>query len=569
MEHEKRAGDGAELGCSARGEMDSGSPPRTAGELHAWLRAQLGLTVPRVPIIEGHAAPFAYLVHTFFEGRGGLGEPLAEGRAPQGAAPDCVVWANRGGGKTFLGAVATLLDLVFKPGIEVRILGGSMEQSKRMHAHLRRLFDLRLRPALAALVDGRITDTRLRLHNGSVVELLSQSQTSVRGTRVQKLRCDEVDLFTRDVWEAAQLTTRSARCGAWDVRGSVECLSTMHLTHGVMHDLLEECRAGNRTLFRWGVVDTLERCGGEHRCEGAAGGRACVLLPECAGRAKQRDPGDAGHISVSDAAALKRRVSKATWDAEMLCNRPKRSDAVLPEFDRAKHVVEVLPFEVDAPRVGGHDGMCGRTEGGEQAHHPLTWLAGMDFGWRSPTVVLWAALDAAGTLFIVDERCERGVMLEEHIAAIKRGLKRNEGEDPGARAVDVESDPRPREGWPAAAWIGVDPAGENAHEQTGMSNIEAMRGAGLVVKSRRMFVRDGLNLIRARLAPADGSAPRLVVHARCRTLIESLERYHFPVDDLQSEKPVKRDGFDHAVDALKYLLQNLDKPYRTVLRRYV
>jgi hypothetical protein len=238
-------------------EIDTSLPPETPDALHAWLREHLGLTVPRTAIVEGHTPPFAYLAHAFFEGRAG----------PVPATPDCVVWANRGGGKTFLGAVATLLDLVFKPGVEVRILGGSMEQSKRMHAHLRRLFDPRLRPALAALVDGRITDTRLRLTNGSVVELLAQSQTSVRGTRVQKLRCDEVDLFSRDVWEAAQLTTRSARCGTWDVTGSVECLSTMHITHGVMHDLLDECKAGTRTLFRWGVVDALERCGDEHSCE--------------------------------------------------------------------------------------------------------------------------------------------------------------------------------------------------------------------------------------------------------------------------------------------------------------
>ena len=103
-----------------------------------------------------------------------------------------------------------MLDLIFKPGIEVRILGGSMEQSKRMHAHLSGLFR---HQAIAGMLDGKITQTRVRLTNGSACELLAQSQTSVRGTRVQKLRCDEVELFDPDGWGAAQLATRSKQCG--------------------------------------------------------------------------------------------------------------------------------------------------------------------------------------------------------------------------------------------------------------------------------------------------------------------------------------------------------------------
>ena len=49
---------------------------------------------------------------------------------------DCVIWANRAGGKTQLAAVATLLDCVFKPKCHVRILGGSGEQSSRMYEYM-------------------------------------------------------------------------------------------------------------------------------------------------------------------------------------------------------------------------------------------------------------------------------------------------------------------------------------------------------------------------------------------------------------------------------------------------
>ena len=90
------------------------SVPETPDELHAWLADTLSITIPRSPIIDGNCAPFDYLCHAFFENR-----------KPR----DALVWANRGGGKTFLGALATALDLAFKPGIEIRILAGSLEQA--------------------------------------------------------------------------------------------------------------------------------------------------------------------------------------------------------------------------------------------------------------------------------------------------------------------------------------------------------------------------------------------------------------------------------------------------------
>ena len=240
--------------------------PQTPNQLHEWLRCVLGVEVPRAPTEPGSSAPFDYLCHAFFEGA-----------APE--SPDGVVWANRGGGKTFYAAVATLLDLAFKPGIEVRILGGSLEQSGRAYEHLRRLFE---REEMRGLVDGAITERRLRLRNGSRAEILAQSEASVRGTRPQKLRCDEVDLFDPEVWEAAQLTTRSRVCGegagAVLVRGAVEAIGTMHRPRGLMASLT---RAGNgRRVFRWGFVDVLERCPQERACA------ACPLWDECAGRAK-------------------------------------------------------------------------------------------------------------------------------------------------------------------------------------------------------------------------------------------------------------------------------------------
>lgn len=449
-----------------------------------------------------------YIAHAFFDG-----EVPGTGTT----TPDCVVWACRGGGKTFLGAVATALDLLFKPGIEVRILAGSLEQASRMHGHLRKLFE---REDLKGELEGKITDRRIVLRSGSRVELLSSSQASVRGSRPQKLRCDEVELFDPEVWEAAQLTTRSAELGGRWVRGAVEALSTMHRPYGLMSKIVKE---PGRRMFKWNVMDVMERCEGR-----SLGGRCsngpesvCPLLNECKGSAERRG---VGHIRVADAITLKSRVSRAVWEAEMLCLRPNRGDCVLPEFDVSRHVVKGVPWEG-----------TGRS--------PQLWMGGMDFGFRSPTVFLWAA-EWEGVLYVVDERHETHQTLEAHI-----------------RAILESTNPRP-------AWVGADPAGKSRSLQSGVSDISCLEDAGLAVRARRCSVREGLALIRARLSPADGGPARLMIHERCVRLTEAMEKYHFDEERPENEEPVK-DGPDHAVDALRYLVTGLDRVFATVNDRWI
>jgi hypothetical protein len=199
--------------------------------------------MPLHSVCVAHGTPLDYLEYVFFE---------------KGPA-DSLVWACRGGGKTLLGAVATLLDMLFKPGVEIRILGGSQAQSDRMYQHLVRMVETRFRDQM---IRGgrlsRITQSGFGFANGSRVELLGQSETSVRGARVQKVRCDEVDLFDPKVWEAVQLTTRS-KPGPRQrtTRGTIEAFSTMNGPSGVMNRLIRENR---RKVFTWCIWYVIENC---------------------------------------------------------------------------------------------------------------------------------------------------------------------------------------------------------------------------------------------------------------------------------------------------------------------
>ncbi|MCZ6735220.1 MAG: hypothetical protein O7C65_05460 [Planctomycetota bacterium] len=497
--------------------------PATSNQLHAYIRVVLGFDIPRSSLAPGNDAPFAYVEHAYFEDR-----------LPR----DCVVWANRGGGKTQLGAIATLLDMLFKPGIQVRILGGSFEQSSKMYSYLKQLLESEV---FNDLIAGQLTGRAVELTNGSRVEVLSQSERAVRGLRVHRLRCDEVELFEPEVWEAVQMATRSGWCGSLYVRASIECLSTMHRPFGLMHRLVRDAQSSNRRVFRWSVLDTLRRCEPHRPCA------TCPLWTDCRGTAKQAN----GFIDIDDAIQQHARVSLPTWKSEMLCEQASRADTVYPEFDPKVHTSS---FEIDTshtrPPSGDQQSVTGVRRGGArqgvrqpQSHsNGGDWIGGIDFGYRSPTVLLWGWLNHEDILHIVDE-----------FAASERTTGQ----------VIAEANSR---GWPRPQWIGADPAGHQRNEHTGETTIGLWKRAGWPVRTRSLSVEAGLVAVRQRLQRADGSI-RLRIHRRCTRLIEALTMYHFPPGNPHCCVPVK-DGHDHAADALRYMIISLDREARSIKVRH-
>ncbi|MEM7680955.1 MAG: hypothetical protein AAF288_03270 [Planctomycetota bacterium] len=483
--------------------------PATPDELWALVHAWFDLDVGRSTLDPRSTPPMRYLDRSFFD--------------PQ----DLVVWASRGAGKTLLGAVATMLELAFRPGVQVRILAGSLEQGQRMYEHLRALAD---RPILRPALTAAPTQRRLELAHGSRVEVLAGSQRSVRGVRVHRLRCDEVDELDPDLWQAAQLTTLSQKqensidAGAHDtagpparsIPGSIEALSTLHRPHGLMADLTRKARADGR-LLRWNALDVAARCEPERPCEG------CPLWNDCRGRAKHAH----GFVPIEDLIQQRLRVSDATWDAEMMCRRPTRSDLVYPAFTPDRHVSPHAP----APGETGAD---------------LLALAGLDLGLRSPSVWLWALADRRqhpAPLYVLDELARQDTPLDAFLTEVS------------ARAAQA--------GWPRPEWVGVDPAGRARNLQTGMRDLDVLRAHGYRTRTPRIAIAAGVDRVRARLDHG-----RLRIHPRCEGLIQALEAYHFDRARPDKPEPVK-DGPDHWCDALRYLVGPLDSaPKAATVRQY-
>ena len=479
--------------------------------LHAWVKYFLHINVPSAPVCPHHDAPLDYLWHAYHEPAG-----------------DAVVWAPRGGGKTRLGAAATVLDLVHKPGVDVRILGGSLEQSVRFWEHL--LPDLERLRAYGVFGDrpARVGPGHVvELSNGSTAAAVAQSQRAVRGLHVQKLRCDEVELFDPRVWEAAQFVTRTRPCGDVRVAGCVEAISTLHEPYGLMDAVVERAKGGASParVIKWCVLDVLEKCPPERDCA------SCPLWDECRGVAKHKCD---GFYAIDDAIRAKQRSSVEKWDAEMLCNRPSVSGCVFPSFDEKVHVAGQLA--VGSGQLAGEPAAANRQP---PTANPMT-LA-LDFGFRNPFVCLWVAAGDDGVVHVVDEYVQEQRTLEEHLAEIE------------ARR------------WGKVRRVACDPAGGSRNDQTAESNVALLRRRGYTVRTRASRIADGLELIRCALKPAAG-VPRLFVAPHCRRLIKALRSYHYPRGG--GELPLKDGEHDHLIDALRYYFVNAQTGGRVEVREY-
>jgi len=283
-------------------------------ELLTFIEVFWGVHIPRAKVCPDHTPPAEYIINSFFE-----------------TVRDSVCWANRGGGKTFNGALVTWLDSLFKSHCETKILGGSGEQSLRMYEQILSL----LTPPFQHLVDGEALRTRTHLVNGSNIQILTASTKSVRGPHPQKLRLDEIDEFEDRIYEAALLIPKSAM----GIRASVQIYSTMHKAYGLMNRVVTEAAESGYRIFKWCVFDVMEKCTGRD-CT------ICALQEDCQGRARNAD----GFYPIEDAISAKRKVSQQTWESEMLCRMPSQEGLIYKEFDISVHVVDD-PF-LDDPTPG-------------------------------------------------------------------------------------------------------------------------------------------------------------------------------------------------------------------------
>jgi len=103
----------------------------------------------------------------------------------------------------------------------------------------------------------------------------------------------------------------------------------MHRAYGLMNRVISEAARSGYKVYKWCVFDVMEKCPDSRVFDD------CELWEDCQGKARQAD----GFYGIEDAISKKRKVSRETWESEMLCIMPSEEGLIYRKFDMSIHVV--------------------------------------------------------------------------------------------------------------------------------------------------------------------------------------------------------------------------------------
>lgn len=452
--------------CSRDPERPDDGENKDEGEDKLVSQFRSGLSITTNPVCQNHTPPWI----AFQEYR-------------RDRPPLALIVGPRGGGKSFLSALDTHLMSLRHPRHETRILGGSKSQSDQILRALRRLvWDHPDTPD-----NPKLFRDRAAYPNGSEVEVLAASPTSVRGPHVASLKLDEVDEIDADIRDAAM-----GMCmNQGGLSASVLMTSTWHRQDGPISELMERSRDGAFPMHTFCAFEVLERCPDSRSGPNLERCGECPLMPWChqdRDGHPERPPKaklSSGHYSIDALIQKVRATSRRTFESDYLCLEPRVQGVWFEGFDRAKHVSDRAEYDPTLPVHVAIDTGC---------------YTGVVFFQMTP-----------GHPGKPEEVHVFGELLTQHVTAEKVGEKIIETSNLlclGQRHV-----------------ISADPAGQQ-NNGTGITILGEYQRAGLdrVQLWPTGHVSDGLALVDSFLQPADG-VPRLLIHSRCKNLIDAFQHY--------------------------------------------
>jgi phage terminase large subunit len=243
---------------------------------------------------------------------------------------------------------------------------------------------------------------------------------------------------------------------------------------------------------------------------------------------------DNPHIDRAEIEQARRDMDPRAFRQEFCASFEVFGGQVFSDFDRKRHVSkEPIAFVPTAE-----------------------YALGVDFGWSSPTAVLFINVLPNEDVQVWGELGRRETSMPQ-IALDIKNRTRGMGLDVYKRKVDA-----------VPTLIGCDPAGDARSESLGTSSVEELRNifSYNAVKYRRNYpgiIQDGINQIRKWLRNG-----KLKIDPSCTNLIQAFEMYRYPdpKGDIQSEQPLKDGISDHWIDALRYFFLNRFPVQATTIR---
>jgi hypothetical protein len=210
--------------------------PKDDDALDRLLRDWFGMKLPATRCCQNHQTPWEAFHDAFF------------------ARSILAIWkASRGlGGKSHtLAALCAMEALCYRA--DVKVLGGSGEQSKRILESMTKLWASPTAPREA--LQGDPGASKQKFIWGNTIEALLASQKSVRGPHPQRLRLDEIDEMSQPILDAALGQPMNK---GW-IQSHVVGSSTHQYPNGTMTRMIRRATTEEGLkLFEWCFQENLE-----------------------------------------------------------------------------------------------------------------------------------------------------------------------------------------------------------------------------------------------------------------------------------------------------------------------
>lgn len=313
------------------------NPPKNDDELHWWIKTFLGMDIPRTAsgvCPDDHTAPFDFIADQFFE-----------------RCSAAFGFANRNGGKTILVAVLNVLDMLFKPGIEIVLAGAVLQQAQKGYEYLIKF--LTGDPLLASMVAFQPTMSKTVLRNESKIIIVTCTYAGLNGPHPNKLRLDEVELIHPQYLQEG-LSMPQSHPDGWSAQ--VTFTSTRKISAGTVQKLIDQAEEKDIRIYKWCVFENIERCTRKCKADPEHGDCGAYSKPDKDGKpvgvcgvldgasvahGKAQKTLGSNFYRISDFIGKVAILDRQTWNTQWVNEKPSGGALVYGEYykDEPPYVV--------------------------------------------------------------------------------------------------------------------------------------------------------------------------------------------------------------------------------------
>lgn len=333
--------------ASAVSGIDEG--PKNPDELHEYIIETYGINVPRKAVCHDHQSPFDFLCAVIFDEH-----------------PSVFGMGSRGGGKSYLMALAHHVKSRFRPGHQGATFGAVEHQAKRVYESFRNFLDKgRDDVEGPEAMDPKISETIFM--NGSKVEIFTGTVNAVNGPHPNMAHSDEVEIIRPAVWKESRNMAQDSVINGVRIPAMNVGTSTRKWKNGRVDKLYQEFKTaikkGRKPTFWFFIWCIFEIAQERPDCQRVPAEEREARLKEL-GRnpcdtcdchlvvndfwddGEERTMADAcrgrffrsrGYRSPGEIEMLFLQNDRRTWEAQQECSEAEAEGLYIPSFSRRRH----------------------------------------------------------------------------------------------------------------------------------------------------------------------------------------------------------------------------------------